>query len=216
MRQPLRPVPAPTNPKVYEVRSVALPGSDNATTYNSGQIVFVVNPASIVADLEVNDPELLAETTQTPFPDGPAGNFPSADTWSWLNFADSPNIDASKESITASMQPNMVQAVYEEVGGRWYSVYRDLSQAPFWQERPFFNDFPQIIETSRPVWCPAEATPLLLSQLSAVYQTLVLPDMLQQVLINDVPIADAVAEAQTRMEQAFEETAASAAATPEA
>ena len=164
-----------------------------------------------------NDPELLADTTQAPFPAGPAGNFPSVGTWSWSIFADSPNIEASKELITHIMQPDMVQAVYVEVGGRWYPVYRELANAPFWQERPFFNDFPEIIETSRPVWYPAEATPLLLSQLSAIYQTLILPDMLQQVLINDVPVADAVAEAQTRMEQAFAETAGSEAeATPEA
>jgi len=52
--------------------------------------------------------------------------------------------------------------------------------------------------------------------LSAVYQTLVLPDMLQQVLINDVPAADAAASAQTRMEQAFAEVAGSQAATPTA
>ena len=85
------------------------------------------------------------------------------------------------------MQPEMVQAVYEEVGGRWYPVYRDLSKAPFWQERPFFNDFPKIIENARPVWHPAEAQPLLLTQLSAVYQTLILPDMLQQVSSTTCP-----------------------------
>ena len=156
----------------------------------------------------------MADTTQAPFPAGPAGNFPSVGTWSWSIFADSPNIDAAKEMITAIMQPEMVQAVYEEVGGRWYPVYRDLASAPFWQERPFFNDFPTIIESSRPVWYPAEATPLLLSQLSAVYQTLILPDMLQEVLVNNVPPAEAAAAAQTRMEQAFAEAAGAAEATP--
>jgi multiple sugar transport system substrate-binding protein len=191
--------------------------SGNNTAYNSGQAAFVFNPASIFAYLEANDPELLAETTQAPFPAGPAGNFPSVGTWSWSIFEGSPNVDAAKQMITAIMQPEMVQAVYEEVGGRWYPVYRDLAEAPFWQERPFFDDFPEIIETARPIWYPAEATPLLLSQLSAVYQTLILPDMLQQVLINDMPPADAAAEAQTRMEQAFTEAAGgAAAATPTA
>jgi multiple sugar transport system substrate-binding protein len=190
--------------------------SGNNTAYNSGQAAFVFNPASIFAYLEANDPELLADTTQAPFPAGPAGNFPSVGTWSWSIFADSPNVDAAKEMITAIMQPEMVQAVYEEVGGRWYPVYRDLAEAPFWQERPFFADFPEIIENSRPVWYPAEASPLLLSQLSAVYQTLVLPEMLQEVLINDVSPAEAAAAAQTRMEQAFAEAAQGQEATPTA
>ncbi|HLL49723.1 MAG TPA: substrate-binding domain-containing protein [Thermomicrobiales bacterium] len=191
--------------------------SGNNTAYNAGQAAFVFNPPSIFAYLEANDPELLAETTQAPFPAGPAGNFPSVGTWSWSIFEGSPNVDAAKQMITAIMQPEQLQAVYEEVGGRWYPVYRDLAEAPFWQERPFFNDFPEIIENARPIWHPAEASPLLLSQLSAVYQTLVLPDMLQQVLINDMAPADAAADAQTRMEQAFEEAAGGqASATPTA
>jgi multiple sugar transport system substrate-binding protein len=191
--------------------------SGNNTAYNSGQVAFVFNPASIFAYLEANDPELLADTTQAPFPAGPAGNFPSVGTWSWSVFESSPNIDAAKQLITAIMQPDKVEAVYEKVGGRWYPVYRDLADAPFWKERPFFDDFPEIIENSRPVWYPAEASPLLQTQLSAVYQTLILPEMLQDVLINDVAPADAAANAQTRMEQAFAEAArGQEAATPTA
>lgn len=190
--------------------------SGNNTAYNSGQAAFVFNPASIFAYLEANDPELLADTTQAPFPEGPAGNFPSVGTWSWAISADSPNIDAAKQMITAIMQPEMLQAVYEEVGGRWYPVYRDLANEPFWVDRPFFADFPQIIENSRPNWYPAEATPQLMAQLSAVSQTLILPEMLQEVLLNDVPPAEAAANAQTRMEQAFAEVARGSEATPTA
>ncbi|MDP9362696.1 MAG: extracellular solute-binding protein [Chloroflexota bacterium] len=190
--------------------------SGNNTAYQSGQVAFAFNPASIFAYLEENDPDLLADTTQAPFPAGPAGNFPSIGTWSWSIFGSSPNVDAARQLITAIMQPEPLQAVYERVGGRWYPVYRDLAQAPFWQERPFFADFPQIIQNARPVWFPAQASPRLSTQLSAVTQTLVLPEMLQQVLINDVPAAQAAANAQTRMEQIFAENAGGGAATPTA
>jgi hypothetical protein len=47
----------------------------------------------------------------------------------------------------------------------------------------------------------------LITQLSAVYQKLILPDMLQQVLINNVAPAEAAAAAQSQMEQAFTEAA---------
>jgi hypothetical protein len=70
--------------------------------------------------------------------------------------------------ITELMQPEPLQAVYEEVGGRWYPVYRDLAETAFWAERPFFDQFPGIIENARELWYPAEATPQLLTQLSAV------------------------------------------------
>jgi multiple sugar transport system substrate-binding protein len=182
----------------------------NNTAYQSGQSAFVFNPASIFGYLEANDPDLLADTTQAPFPAGPAGAFPSVGTWSWSIFNSSPCVEAAKEMITAIMQPDMVQAVYEEVGGRWFPVYRDLAQADFWQERPFFDDFPEIIENAREMWYPAEATPQLLTQLSAVFQKLILPGMLQEVLVNDMPPAEAAAMAQTEMEQTFDEAAGSA------
>ena len=184
--------------------------SGNNTAYQSGQVAFAFNPASIFAYLEENDPDLLADTTQAPFPAGPAGSFPTIGTWSWSVFQSSPCVDAAKQMITAIMQPEPLQAVYEEVGGRWYPVYRDLAQAPFWQERPFFSEFPRIIEGGRPIWFPAEGTPELITQLSAVDQTLILPEMAQEVLINNMPAAEAAAAAQTRMQQTFDQAAGQA------
>lgn len=181
--------------------------SGNNTAYNSGQAAFVFNPASIFAYLEANDPELLAETTQAQFPTGPAGSFPSVGTWSWSIFSASPCVDQAKALITAIMQPEPLQEMYEAVGGRWYPVYRDLANAPFWADRPFFDEFPNIIESARPVWHPAEATPLLLTQLSAHEQKLTGPEVLQQVLLGSVAPADAAAELQNRMELTFAEAA---------
>ncbi len=177
----------------------------NNKAYQSGQVAFAFNPASIFAYLEENDPDLLADTIQAPVPEGSAGNFPSINTWAWSVFNSSPCVDRAKELLTAIMQPDLVQAVYEEVGGRWYPVYRDLANAQFWLDRPFFSEFPNIIENAREVWYPATPTPDLLTQLSAVHQKLILPDMIQQVLLNDVAPADAAAAAQTAMEQAFAE-----------
>lgn len=181
--------------------------SSNNKSYQSYQSAFVFNPASIFAFLEAEDPDLLADTAQAPFPAGTAGSFPSIGTWSWSIFNSSQNVDAAKAMITAIMQPDMVQAVYEEVGGRWYPVYKDLSNAPFWAERPFFNDFPTIIQNGRPVWYPAEGTPQLLTQISAADQKFVLADMVQDIVVNGATPADAAAAAQTRMEQAFAEAA---------
>lgn len=177
----------------------------NNTAYQSGQVAFAFNPASIFAYLEENDPELLADTTQAPFPAGSAGNFPAVGTWSWAVSAASPCIDVAKELITALMQPELLAPLYAEVGGRWYPVYRDLAADPFWVERPFFADFPRIIEEARPAWHPATATPELMTQLSAVFQKLILPEMAQDVVINGVAPAAAAATAQTKMEQAFAE-----------
>lgn len=187
--------------------SPAWDDSSNNKSYQSYQSAFVFNPASIFAFLEANDPDLLAETIQAPFPAGSGGSFPTIGTWSWSVFSASENVDAAKALITAIMQPEMVQAVYEEVGGRWYPVYKDLATAPFWADRPFFDEFPTIIENGRPIWFPAEGTPLLLTQLSAADQKFVMADMVQDVVVNGATPADAAAAGQTRMEQAFAEAA---------
>src|SRR5688500_20318812 len=100
--------------------------------------------------------------------------------------------------ITAIMQPEMVQAVYEQVGGRWYPVYKDLSNAPFWVERPFFASFPEIVQSGRPAWYPAEGTPQLLTQMSAADQQFVLADMIQDIVVNGVSPQEAAEAGQPR------------------
>ncbi len=182
--------------------------SSNNTSYQSYISAFVFNPASILGYLEANDPELLANTAQAPYPAGEAGSFPTAGTWSWAIFNESENVEAGTALIRHLMQPENLQAVYEEVGGRWYPAYVDIQNEPFWTERPAFEYFPQILEDAREMWYPAEGTPLLITQLSAVSQRLVLSDLAQAVTVDGADPEQAVQEAQVAMEQIFEEVAA--------
>jgi len=181
--------------------------SKNNASYQSRQSAFVVNPASIFAYLDQNDKELLKDTTQAAIPKGTVGSFPSIGTWSWSVFSASKQVAASKALITAIMQPDKMEAVYEKVGGRWYPVYKDLAKADFWKNRPYFDAFPSIITSSRPSWYPAPATPILLTQLSAVGQKRIYSEMVQDVVVNNKSPQDAAKIAQTKAEQAFAEAA---------
>ena len=185
------------------------PSADDAwnnNAYQSHRAAFVFNPASIFAWLEKNDPDLLKMTAQAPFPKGKAGvSAQGAGTWAWAISATSKNVAAAKTLIKDIMEPKALEAVYEKVGGRWYPVYKDLSQAEFWKKRPFFDQFPDIIEHARPNWYPAPPTPQLLTQLSAVSQKFILADMVQDVCLNGKSPEAAAKAAQVRMEQAFQE-----------
>ncbi len=181
--------------------------SKNNASYQSRQSAFVINPASIFAYLDQNDKELLKDTTQAAIPKGTVGSFPGIGTWSWSVFSASKQVAASKAMITAIMQPDKMEAVYEKVGGRWYPVYKDLAKADFWKSRPYFDSFPSIITTSRPGWYPAQGTPLLLTQLSAVSQKHIYSEMVQDVVVNNKSPQDAAKIAQTKAEQAFAEAA---------
>lgn len=191
--------------KLLPPDSPAWDDSSNNSAYLKRQACFVNNPASIFAALEKDDKELLKDTTQAPLPRGKVGSFPGAGTWSWSVFSASKNVDAAKAMITAIMQPDRVQAVYEKVGGRWYPVYKDLSQAKWWKDRPYFDEFPKILETARPAWYPATATPKLLSQLSATDQKRVYAEMVQDVVVNNKSPEEAAKAAQTKMELTFAE-----------
>lgn len=181
--------------------------SGNNNSYQSKQSAFVLNQASIFAFLDKNDKELLKNTQQAPVPKGKAGSFSRVGTWSWSVFSSSKNGDAGKALIEAIMQPDKLEAVYEQVGGRWYPVYKDLATAPFWKQRPYFDLFPSAIQSATPVWAPAPATSTLLTQLSAVDQKLILAEMVQDVIVSGKSPQDAAKTAQTKMEQAFAEAA---------
>jgi multiple sugar transport system substrate-binding protein len=191
--------------KLIPPDSPAWDDSSNNKSYQSRQACFVTNPASIFAFLEQNDKDLLKDTTQAPYPKGKAGSFPGAGTWAWSVFSASKQIPAAKAMITSIMAPEKVQAVYEKVGGRWYPVYKDLANAKWWKDRPYFDSFPEGLTNARPGWFPATATPKLLSQLSAVGQKRILAEMTQDVVVNNKSPEEAAKTAQTKMVQAFAE-----------
>jgi len=193
------------NDKLIPPDSPAWDDSSNNKSYQSRQSCFVINPASIFAFLEQNDKDLLNDTVQAPLPKGTAGSFPTASTWAWSIFSTSKNVDAGKAMIQNIMQPDKIQAVYEKVGGRWYGVYKDLANAKWWKDRPYFDQFPTLLESARPAWYPATATPKLLSQLSSVGQRLTLAEMVQDVVVNNKSPQEAAQTAQTKMVQAFAE-----------
>ena len=191
--------------KLIPPDSPAWDDSSNNKSYQSRQSAFALNPASIFAFLEQNDKELLANTAQVAFPKGKAGSFPAAGTWAWGVFANSKNVDAGKALIQHIMQPDKLQAVYEKVGGRWYPVYKELSAAKWWKDRPYFDEFPKLLDTARPAWYPAVATPKLLSQLSGASQRRIYSEMVQDVVVNNKSPQDAAKTAQDKMVQAFAE-----------
>lgn len=192
--------------KIIPQDSPSWDDSGNNNSYQSKQSAFVFNPASIFAFLDKNDKELLGNTIQAPTPKGKAGiSYNGVGTWSWSVFSASKQVEAGKAMIQAIMQPDKMEAVYELVGGRWYPVYKDLANAPFWKQRPYFDLFPQIIQSTKPAWAPATATPDLLTQMSAVDQKLIYAEMVQDVVVSNKSPQDAAKAAQTKMEQAFAE-----------
>jgi multiple sugar transport system substrate-binding protein len=187
------------------------PSSDDAWNnqlYQSKRGAFVFNPASIYAWLQQNDPDLLKDTDQAPIPSGRGGSFQSVSTWAWSVSAKSSNKAAAKALIQHLLQPDESEAVYEKVAGRWYPVYKGLAKRSYWSSKPYFKQFPTLIENGKVEWAPATPTAKLLTALSAVDQKYILSDLVQNVCVKGMSPKNAVHAAQQAMEQTFKESGA--------
>lgn len=177
----------------------------NNEQYLTGSSLFTYNAPSIMGAIRDSDPELLENTAQAPLPAGEAGSVQSVNNWSWGVSASSPNIDQAKALLRHIMEPESIGEVYEEVGGRWYPVYPDLANEPFWAEQSAFDDFPEIIDNASTDWAPAPSSVTLLTQIGAVRDNYLVPRMTQEMILGGKSPEETAAWAQAQMEQLFEQ-----------
>ncbi|MCC6626410.1 MAG: extracellular solute-binding protein [Chloroflexi bacterium] len=189
--------------KLIPADAISWDDTGNNNAYQSKRAAFVINPASIYAWLVANDQQLLADTEMAPVPKGKAGTFSGAGGWSWSVTTGAKNREAATAMFKYVMQPEVAQRAYEAVGGRWYPVYKGLADHPFWKSKPQFKGYPELVTNARFASYPAPPEPKLMSALGEVGTTLVLADMVQAVVVTKVAPAQAVADAQQKMEQIF-------------
>jgi len=171
----------------------------NNAAYQSKQSAFVINPPSIYGWMDANDKELLNNSTMAPVPAGKSGSYAGGGAWSWSIFKTSKNADGSKDLIRYLMDPKRLQTVYAAVGGRWYPIYLDGQKDEFWTSRPGFKFYPDLIAGGRDLSWPAQPDPSLMAALGELQTRLVIPDMIQDVIVKNTPVADAVKKAHDAM-----------------
>jgi multiple sugar transport system substrate-binding protein len=167
----------------------------NNKAYQSGQVAFINNPTSVYAYLAGNDPELMAKTGLFGVPAGPAGAINQIDTWSLGVFNKAPEPELAKGLAAHFMTPSRYNQVITNTNGRFVPVYPELFNDPWWTERPEFNEFIDIARTGVPV--SYEGPPSAAS--GEVLQTHVIPEAIQEVLVNGVDPATAVGEAHAKI-----------------
>jgi multiple sugar transport system substrate-binding protein len=167
----------------------------NNQAYQSGRVAFINNPSSVYAYLATENPELMKKTGLFGVPAGPAGAVNRIDTWSLGLFKQSPYPDLAKGLAEYFMDPGRYNEVIVANNGRFVPVYPDLFNDPWWTERPQFAEFIDIADTGVPI--SHEAPPSAAS--GEVLATHVIPEALQEVLVNGVDPAEAVAGAHRRI-----------------
>jgi hypothetical protein len=73
------------------------------------------------------------------------------------------------------------------------------------EDRPCFDQFPAILESARPTWYPATATPKPLSQHGLVGQRPILAEMVRDLVVSNTSPQEAAQAVQARMRRASAE-----------
>ncbi|MEZ5847692.1 MAG: extracellular solute-binding protein [Geminicoccaceae bacterium] len=172
----------------------------NNKAYQSGQVAFINNPTSVYAYLADKDPELQAKTGLFGVPAGPAGSVNQIDTWSTGVFNHAPEPELAKGWVSFYMQPDNYARMILNTNGRFVPVYPRQFDDPWWTSRPEFNEFRTIAETGVPV--SFKSAPSAGS--GEVLATHVIPEAVQEVIVNGVPAADAVAAAHEKIKAIYD------------
>ncbi|MCB1970403.1 MAG: extracellular solute-binding protein [Geminicoccaceae bacterium] len=172
----------------------------NNKVYQSGQVAFVNNPTSVYAYLADKDPDLMANTGLFGVPAGPAGAINQIDTWSTGIFNSTAEPELTKGWVAYYMQPDNYARMILNTNGRFVPVYPKQFDDPWWTSRPQFNEFRKIAETGVPVSFKSAPT----AGSGEVLATHIIPEAVQQVIVNEVPAADAVAEAHAKIKAIYD------------
>jgi multiple sugar transport system substrate-binding protein len=175
----------------------------NNAAYQKKQAAFVHNPPSIYGWMQQNDQELLQNSTMAAFPAGKSGSFAGAGSWSWSLFKNSKNVDGGKDLIRYVMDPKRLQAVYAQVGGRWYPIYVDGNKDEFWTSKPHFKFYPDLLQGGRDTVWPAQPEPKLMAAMGEVRTRLMIPDMVQDIIVKSTAPEEAVKKTHDAMVEVF-------------
>ncbi|HEX9015600.1 MAG TPA: extracellular solute-binding protein [Chloroflexota bacterium] len=190
---------------MYKVDKIIPPGAinwDNAgnnNAYQSEQVVFIQNAASVLAWCQQNKPDLAKNTILANIPAGPAGTFGEVDCWALGIFKDSKIPDIAKEALAFVLEPERYNTYITGAAGRYVPVYKKLTDTNFWKTDPYYNTFPAIAETGRIMAYPGQPHPAF----GEVLRNYVLADCIQAVIVQGQSVDDAVNEADKKIQAIY-------------
>jgi multiple sugar transport system substrate-binding protein len=175
----------------------------NNAAFQKKQAAFIINPPSVYGWMVANDQDLLNNAIMAALPAGTSGSYSGSGAWSWSLFKTSKNVDGGKDLMRYLMDPKRLQAVYSQVGGRWYPIYQDGIKDEFWSSKPQFKFYPDLLKGGRDISYPAAPEAKMFAALGEVQTRLMVPDMVQEIVVKGTPVADAVKKTHDAMVEVF-------------
>ena len=188
-----------TKHKIIPPGAINWDNAGNNNAYQSEQVAFAQNPASILAWLLVNKPALAEATILANLPAGPAGSFGQVDCWAMCIFKDSKVQDVAKAALAYVMEPNRYDEFIQMAAGRYVPVYKKLTNTKFWKEDRYYHTYPGLAETGRIMAYAGQPTPAF----GEVLRSYAIPDALQSVIVQGLSVDDAVNEADKKIQAIY-------------
>ena len=174
--------------------------SGNNIAYQTGRSAFVINPPSIWYWLQDNDKKIQAGTVMASVPRGPGPNGRVGNvvgSWVWQVPKLSKQQALAKDWLRYFFEPTHYRTVIETVGGRWVPIYPAmLEQLPLFNSNPAFAGFKELAGEG---FVDGYAGPP--NALSGrVFDANILTKVLQKVLVDRTPVAEATAWGQAQID----------------
>ena len=172
----------------------------NNIAYQTGRAAFVINPPSIYAWLQGNDPKILAATKMISVPkgSGPKGTIGNiSGTWVWAVSKDSKHQDQARGWLKYFAEPAHYHLAIEKVGGRWLPIYPAMvKELPLFGANPAYAEFGTLAQTG---FIDGYAGPPN-ALAGKVWDATILTKVLQKILVDRMPVPDAVVWGQKQIE----------------
>jgi multiple sugar transport system substrate-binding protein len=180
--------------------AVGWDGGGNNQAYQARQAVFAYNSGSIYAWTAANDEELQQATRLYGPPAGPAGSFSTTAGWGLSIFKGPHDVEAAQSALEYYFEPARYAELIGIGKGRLSPVYRELLSSDIFVENEAYSQIPEMVENGR---LASYAGPMT-AAIGELLETWVVPEMLQNVMVNDMAPEQAMDAAYERAQQIWE------------
>lgn len=182
--------------KVTPPGAVGWDDGGNNTSYISGQSAMVVNTGSVIAAMKKNNPEMLDKTGVIVLPQGVAGRFTAGISNNLGIFKNASNPEFAEELLIFLMDPDWYKEWIVASAPLALPVYESLANEPIWLE-PHNKAFMDSIETFEYLGYRGPYSPAA----GEVYNMRIINKMFEDIIVNNVPIEEAIASFEQEVNQ---------------
>lgn len=188
------------NDKTIPRSALTWDDAGNNQAYQTGRAAFIINPPSVYQWMRDNDQTLLKNTALINIPKGPGEkgrNGATASSWVWIVAKQSKQQEAAKGWLRYFLDPPRYQKIIETVGGRWAPIYPAMMSIPLFKDTPAFAQFKDMATSGIIDGYAGPPTALA----AEIFATKIMTNVGQKILVDNMPVDDAVAWGQAEMEK---------------